>query len=121
MTTTTPAINPAEPSSAPASRGTRRTPSGRLGQGELRRQVAVHLTATPGAHTPGEVARAMGARSSGAVANALETLVSHGQAERVSSGPRRYRATAATTDAATSGGVTGPAATTSTSTPATPG
>jgi nitric oxide reductase NorQ protein len=117
MTTTTPATKPAELSSAPTSPpGMRRTPSGRLGQGELRRQVAAHLAATSGEHTPGEVARALGARSSGAVANALETLVSHGQAVRTGSTPRRYRATTATSAA-----MAGPPATPSTSTPPAPG
>jgi MoxR-like ATPase len=78
----------------------RRTPTGRLGQGELRRQVAAHLATTPGDHTPGEIARALGNRSSGAVANALETLEASGDAEQVSTRPRRFRATATTSDAA---------------------
>jgi hypothetical protein len=81
----------------------RHTPSGRLGQGELRRQVAAHLAATPGDHTPGEVARALGARSSGAVANALETLTERGQAEEATHRPRRFRATATTADATKDG------------------
>jgi nitric oxide reductase NorQ protein len=74
--------------------------SGRLGQGELRRRVAAHLAATPGAHTPGAIARALG-RSAGAVGNALDTLVAHGHAEQVTSHPRRYRRTATTASAAT--------------------
>lgn len=78
----------------------RRTPTGRLGQGELRRQVAAHLAATSGAYTPGQVARALGNRSSGAVANALETLAASGHAARVSTKPRRFTATATTPDAA---------------------
>jgi nitric oxide reductase NorQ protein len=74
-------------------------PSGRLGQGELRRMVAAHLDAHPGSHTPGHIASALG-RSAGAVGNALDALVERGQAERVSLAPRRYRATATTIDAA---------------------
>ena len=49
--------------------------SGRLGQGELRRQVAAHLVADPRSHTPGEIARALGNKSSGAVTNALNPKV----------------------------------------------
>ncbi|WP_395111383.1 AAA family ATPase [Actinomadura sp. SCN-SB] len=72
----------------------------RLGQGELRRRVAEHLATFPGAaFTPGEIARVLG-RSSGAVGNALDTLVDHGHAEQVVVRPRRYRATATTEIAA---------------------
>ena len=49
----------------------RTTPTGRLGQGELRRQVAACLAADPAAaHTPGSIARALG-KSAGATGNAL--------------------------------------------------
>jgi MoxR-like ATPase len=100
----------------------RTTPTGRLGNGELRRQVAAWLDENPGAHTPGTIAKALD-RSSGAVGNALTTLADRGQAERVpGSKPVRYRATPATTAAA--GGIsTAPAprpATTPKATPATP-
>jgi MoxR-like ATPase len=62
--------------------------------------VATHLLHDPSKeHTPGEVARALGARSSGAVANALQTLVTRGQAARTTTRPRRFRATATTADA----------------------
>lgn len=88
------------PVGGPVGFAARRTPTGRLGQGELRRQVAAHLAATPGAHTPGQVARALGSRSAGAVANALETLVASGHAAQVSAKPRRFTATATTSDAA---------------------
>lgn len=99
------ATPPATPSAAGGRSAVRYTPTGRLGQGELRRQVAGHLIATPGSHTPGEIARALGARSPGAVANALETLVELGQAEQTTTRPRRFRATATTGDA-TRGGTT---------------
>ncbi len=73
------------------------TPSGRLRNGELRRQIAVFLDGAPGdTFTPGEIARALSGRSSGAVANALATLASRGEAELVSERPARYRATVAT-------------------------
>ena len=81
----------------------------RLGQGELRRQVAAHLAAYPGdAFTPGEIAKVLD-RSAGAVGNALATLTDHGHAEEASNRPRRYRATSTTADAATAptGGGTG--------------
>jgi len=90
MTTTAPAPHPA--SAVPP----RTTPTGRLGQGELRRQVAACLAADPaGAHSPGSIARALG-RSSGAVGNALTTLADRGEAERIAGSPVRYRATPAT-------------------------
>ena len=90
-----PAANPA---AAPPPGGTsapRTTPTGRLGQGELRRLTAAHLAASPGAHTPGEIARALG-KSAGAVGNALTTLARRGEAAREPGTPIRYRATPAT-------------------------
>ena len=90
-----PAANPA---AAPPPGGTsapRTTPTGRLGQGELRRLTAAHLAASPGAHTPGEIARALG-KSAGAVGNALTTLAGRGEAAREPGTPIRYRATPAT-------------------------
>jgi nitric oxide reductase NorQ protein len=93
MTTTAPAPHPA--GAGPA----RTTPTGRLGQGELRRQVAVCLAADPAAaHTPGSIARALG-RSAGAVGNALTTLADRKEAERLAGRPVRYRATPATASA----------------------
>jgi nitric oxide reductase NorQ protein len=44
----------------------RTTPTGRLGNGELRRQAAAWLDENPGAHTPGTIAKALD-RSAGAV------------------------------------------------------
>jgi hypothetical protein len=75
-------------------------PSGRLGQGELRRRVAAHLVAHPRETlTPGEIARALD-RSAGAVGNALDTLTEQGHAEQVGSRPRRYRVTPTSIQAA---------------------
>ncbi|WP_067460751.1 AAA family ATPase [Actinomadura macra] len=94
-TSTTPAVGP-----VPAD-------AGRLGQGELRRRVAVVLADRPGTlFTPGEIARGLG-RSAGAVGNALAVLTDRGQAELVSVRPRRYRGTATTADALTGGGASG--------------
>jgi len=90
-----PAANPAAappPAGAPAPRI---TPTGRLGQGELRRLTAAHLAASPGPQTPGEIARALG-KSAGAVGNALTVLASRGEAAREPGTPIRYRATPAT-------------------------
>jgi hypothetical protein len=100
----------------------RTTPTGRLGNGELRRQAAAWLDENPGAHTPGTIATALD-RSAGAVGNALKTLADRGQAELVAGKPVRYRATAATKTAA--GGIsTAPAPRPATppkaTTPATP-
>ena len=86
---------PPAPSPAP-----RTTPTGRLGQGELRRQVAGCLAADPAAEfTPGSVARTLG-KSAGATGNALATLAGRGEAERLPGSPVRYRATADTAGAA---------------------
>ena len=88
---------PPPPAPGPAPRT---TPTGRLGQGELRRQVAGCLAADPGAgFTPGSVARALG-KSAGATGNALATLAGRGEAERLPGSPVRYRATADTARAA---------------------
>lgn len=63
---------PPPPASVPAP-APRTTPTGRLGQGELRRQVAGCLAADPAAEfTPGSVARTLG-KSAGATGNALAT------------------------------------------------
>ncbi|MHA6631120.1 AAA family ATPase [Pseudonocardia sichuanensis] len=77
-------------------------PSGRLRNGELRRQVAVYLAdGAGGAYTAGEIARALAGRSAGAVANALQVLASRGEAVVVGTGPTRYGPTPSTTSAAT--------------------
>src|SRR5260370_23665038 len=88
---------PPAPSPAPAPRT---TPTGRLGQGELRRQVTAYLAARPGdACTPGEIARALG-KSAGAVGNALATLADRHEADREPGKPVRYPANAPTARAA---------------------
>jgi MoxR-like ATPase len=78
--------------SAPAAKG-------RLGNGQLRRQVAEWLAARPGPHTVGEIAKDLG-RSAGAVGNALTTLADRGQADRDPGKPIRYWANSATAAAA---------------------
>jgi hypothetical protein len=55
---------------------------GRLGNGQLRRQVAEWLAARPGPHTVGEIAKDLG-RSAGAVGNALTTLADRAEASRL--------------------------------------
>ena len=75
------------------------TATGRLGNGELRRQVAAWLDENPGPHTPGTIAKALD-RSAGAVGNALKTLADRGEAEPGSGKPARYQATPATKAAA---------------------
>jgi nitric oxide reductase NorQ protein len=85
----------------------RTTATGRLSNGELRRQVAAWLDENPGPHTPGTIAKALD-RSAGAVGNALKTLAGRGEAELESGKPARYQATPATT-AAASGISTAPA------------
>ncbi|OHV40847.1 AAA family ATPase [Pseudofrankia sp. EUN1h] len=72
----------------------------RLSPGELRRQVAAFLVSHPGAHTPGDIARALAGRSSGAVGNALDTLAAHGAARLTSAKPRKFSATGLTGAAA---------------------
>jgi hypothetical protein len=90
-----------EPPAPPGAPAPPVTPAGRLGQGELRRQVAAHLAAAPGgAFTPVAIARALN-RSAGATGNALATLAARGEAERVPGKPARFRATPATAAAAT--------------------
>ena len=81
---------------SPASPG-EEPPTGRLGQGGLRNLVHGYLADHAGtAHSPTRIARQLG-RSSGAVANALVTLVNQGQAEMVTAKPRTYRAASAPT------------------------
>src|SRR5271167_4282702 len=70
-------------------------PKGRLGNGQLRRQVAEWLAARPGPHTVGEIAKDLG-RSVGAVGNALTTLADRAEAARIAGKPLRYEANAAT-------------------------
>src|SRR5579859_3788117 len=72
---------------------------GRLGNGQLRRQVAEWLAARPGPHTVGEIAKDLG-RSAGAVGNALTTLADRAEASRLAGNPVRYDPTSATAAAA---------------------
>lgn len=75
-------------------------PKGRLGNGQLRRQVAEYLTDHPGPCKTGEIAKALD-RSAGAVGNALTTLAGRGQADRDPGKPVRYWANSATAAAIT--------------------
>ncbi|WP_436778223.1 helix-turn-helix domain-containing protein [Yinghuangia sp. YIM S09857] len=69
----------------------------RLGPGALRGMVFDHMNTRPGQEfTPGQIGRALGGRSSGAVANACDKLTADGLAELVNDKPRRYRAVTAT-------------------------
>jgi nitric oxide reductase NorQ protein len=72
---------------------------GRLGNGQLRRQVAEWLAARPGPHTVGEIAKDLG-RSAGAVGNALTTLADRAEASRIAGKPLRCEANSATAAAA---------------------
>ena len=74
-------------------------PKGRLGNGQLRRQVAEYLTDHPGPCKTGEIAKALD-RSAGAVGNALTTLADRGEADLVPGKPIRYQANSATAAAA---------------------
>jgi nitric oxide reductase NorQ protein len=74
-------------------------PKGRLGNGQLRRQVAEYLAGHPGPCKTGDIARAL-ARSAGAVGNALTTLAGRGEADLVPGKPVRYQANPATAAAA---------------------
>jgi len=74
-------------------------PKGRLGNGQLRRQVAQYLADHPGPQKVGEIAKAL-ARSAGAVGNALTTLADRGEADLVPGKPIRYQANSATAAAA---------------------
>jgi hypothetical protein len=74
-------------------------PKGRLGNGQLRRQVAEYLTDHPGPCKTGEIAKALD-RSAGAVGNALTTLADRGEADLLPGKPIRYQANSATAAAA---------------------
>jgi len=74
-------------------------PKSRLGNGQLRRQVAEYLTDHPGPRKTGEIAKALD-RSAGAVGNALTTLAGRGEADLLPGKPIRYQANPATAAAA---------------------
>jgi nitric oxide reductase NorQ protein len=84
---------------APAAPAAPAAPKGRLGNGQLRRQVAEYLTSHPGPCKTGEIAKALG-RSAGAVGNALTTLADRGEADFLPGKPVTYQANAATAAAA---------------------
>jgi hypothetical protein len=69
--------------------GGRKAPAAR--PGALRDKVLAHLDEHPGKEfTPHEIHKVL-AHSSGAIANALDTLVKHGEAEVATEKPRRFR------------------------------
>jgi hypothetical protein len=80
---------------APALGRPRRQPApvpGRHPARELRGLVAAYLAAHPGEELgPHAIGRAIGGRSSGAVANALDRPVALGQAWLAREAPRRYQ------------------------------
>jgi len=79
--------------------GGRKTPAAR--PGGLRDNVLAHLQANPGAEfTPHQIHNVLG-NSSGAIANALDTLVKRGEAELSCEKPRRFRLAGSAPDAAT--------------------
>jgi predicted transcriptional regulator len=94
-TSTTPSpVQPTEPSATTSPNPGAALPDGdkRLGPGCLRRLVLNHLNAHPGeAFTATRISRVID-RSSGAIANALTTLVKQGLTEQVTDRPRTYRA-----------------------------
>ena len=72
-----------------AALGGRKTPAAR--PGGLRDKVLAHLDDHPGGEfTPHEIHKVLG-NSSGAIANALDTLVKLGEAELATEKPRRFR------------------------------
>ncbi|MFB4317626.1 MarR family transcriptional regulator [Actinomadura sp. 21ATH] len=89
--------------------GTGRTGNGghRAAPRPLRPEVIAHLNAYPDAEfTPGEIAKVLD-RSSGAVANALDTLVKNGEAVLTNDRPARYRIAPRATTGAPADGATG--------------
>jgi hypothetical protein len=78
-----------------AAAGGRKAPAAR--PGGLREKVLAHLRDHPGAEfTPHEIHKVL-AHSSGAIANALDTLVKHGDAELATEKPRKFRLAATAT------------------------
>jgi nitric oxide reductase NorQ protein len=86
----------ATPNATPS---TASAPKSRLGNGQLRRQVAQYLVDHPGPCKTGEIAKYLG-KSAGAVGNALTTLAGRGEADLASSKPISYAANARTAAAA---------------------
>jgi hypothetical protein len=90
-----------------AALGGRKTPAAR--PGGLRDKVLAHLDEHPdGQFTPHEIHKVLG-NSSGAIANALDTLVKLGEAELATEKPRRFRRAAKPAVAAPGAGDAGSA------------
>src|ERR1700729_3433229 len=85
------------PMTAPAAPAA--APKGRLGNGQLRRQVAEYLTDHPWPCKTGDIAKDLD-RSAGAVGNALTTLAGRGEANLLPGKPVSYQANSATAAAA---------------------
>ncbi|TDC70280.1 AAA family ATPase, partial [Streptomyces hainanensis] len=95
MTSPTSPRHPASPGTSGAN-----SPTAKARPGELRAAVARVLAAEEsGRFSVTELAKQLG-HSTGAIGSACETLVARGEAERVSSHPRRYQATPLTAAAA---------------------
>lgn len=76
-------------------------PNGHLAPGALGASVAEYVATHPDVdHGVGEVAKALGGKSAGAVRNALDRLVTQGAAILTSEKPRRYQAAAVATSGA---------------------
>ncbi len=91
-TTSNPLVGPSGPTASV---------NGKARPGELRARIAKALAGSPSgaAFSVTELVSMLG-HSGGAIGNACETLVRRGEAERVGSNPRTYRATATTAAAA---------------------
>lgn len=97
----TPAPAPPTPASPPA-------PTVKAKPGELRATVAGILAADPTADfSVTELVNSLG-NSGGAIGNACETLVARGEADRVKTKPRRYKANSQTAAAAAKAVITPP-------------
>jgi DNA-binding MarR family transcriptional regulator len=82
---------PAEPPAVDAADAADAGPTHRLGRGALGTLVRKYLAARPDEDLgPTQIGKALG-RSQGAVSNALGRLEASGQAQLVSTSPRRYR------------------------------
>jgi hypothetical protein len=89
------ATSPAAPTLEKANEDRPPSPeSGRLGAGQLRQQVLACLADRPGQTlSPTAIAKTLGGRSAGAVANALRTLAGQGAVVQTQAKPRRYTIT----------------------------
>ena len=86
-----PAEAPEPPAEPPAVDAADASPTDRLGRGALGTLVHEYLAARPDEDLgPTQIGKALG-RSQGAVSNALGRLAASGEAQLVSTSPRRYR------------------------------